>query len=69
MIDTVAVLFVASLLALFGWLCIATADMFRTYRANRKSEAAALSKRDRDALVSAQAQILREALFMLGRKK
>jgi hypothetical protein len=56
-------------LLIIALLAIKTADALRTYRANRKSEAAALTKRDRDALVSAQAQILREALFMLGRKK
>jgi len=68
MIDTVAVLFVGSLLALFGWLCIATADAFRTYRANRKSEAAALSKRQHDQAVAQFAAIFREAI-LLGRKK
>jgi len=66
---TIAFMFACVGIVLFGLLCIATADAIRTYQAHRKSEAASLSKRDRDALVSAQAQILREALFMLGRKK
>ncbi len=59
----------AILLSLFAILSIKTWDVWCSARSHRKSEAAALSKRDRDAMVSAQAQILREALFMLGRKK
>ena len=68
MIDTVAVLFVGSLLVLFGLLCIATADMIRTYCANRKSEAAALSKRQHDQAVAQFAAIFREAILLRGKK-
>lgn len=49
-------------------LAIKTADVVRTYRANRKSEAAALSKRQHDQAVAQFAAIFREAI-LLGRKK
>jgi len=58
----------AVLLVLFGLLCIVTADAIRAYRANRKTEAASLSKRQHEAAVAQFANILREALLQRGKK-
>lgn len=66
--STVAFIAAASLLVLFGLLCICTANAVNTYRANRKTEAAALSKRQHDQAVAQFAAIFREAI-LLGRKK
>lgn len=49
-------------------LSVVTADVIRRSRANRKSEASALSKRQHDAAVAVFAAVLREAV-LLGRKK
>lgn len=58
---TIAFIAAASLLVAFGLLCIATANAFHSYRARRKTEAAALSKRQHDATVAIFENILREA--------
>ena len=57
----------AVLLILFGLLCIATADMVRTYLVNRKRDAFDQHKRDHDYIVKAFSNILREAALK-GRK-
>jgi len=63
--------FIASGCALvaFGWLCVATANAVYTYRANRKSEAAALTKRQHDAVVAKFLTAFNEAAILFGRKK
>jgi hypothetical protein len=68
MLTTIAFTGAAFLLALFGLLCVMTADAIRSYRANRKAEAASLSKRQHEAAVAQFANILREALLQRGKK-
>lgn len=58
----------AIFLALFAILSIKTWDVWCTSRANRKSEAASLSKRQHDAALAQFANILREAALMRGKK-
>lgn len=65
---TIAFIFACVGIVLFGLLCISTADMIRTYRSNRKSEAAALSKRQHDQAVAQFAAIFREAMLLRGKK-
>lgn len=66
--STVAFIAAASLIVLFGLLCIKTADAINIYRAHRKSEAASLTKRQHEAMVATVSNIVREAI-LLGRKK
>lgn len=66
---TIAFITAASLLALFALLSIKTADALRSYRANRKSEAASLSKRQHEIAVAAFANVLREAQAIAARGK
>ena len=65
---TIAFIFACVGIVLFGLLCISTADMIRTYRANRKSEAAALSKRQHDALIAVVVAAVNAGLLKVGKK-
>ena len=58
---TIAFIFACVGIVLFGLLCIATADMVRTYSANRKRDKFDQHKRDHDYIVKAFSNILREA--------
>lgn len=58
---TIAFIFAFVGMILFALLCIATADMARTYFANRKREKFDQHKRDHDYIVKAFSNILREA--------
>lgn len=56
-------------LSLFAILSIKTWDVWCTSRANRKSEAASLSKRQHEIAVAAFANVLREAQAIAARGK